>query len=64
MQGGDNASARAAGFDAASIDADHRRTHDFATTCRVRSSRTGTPLRPDRSCVYRPTEYAHRHHDH
>jgi hypothetical protein len=23
--------------------------HGFATTCRVRSSRTGTPFRPDRS---------------
>lgn len=29
--------------------------HEFPTGCRVRSSRTGTPLRPQMSCEYSAT---------
>src|SRR6202035_5998203 len=32
--------------------------HEFPTTCRVRSPRTGTPLRPPMSCEYNATAYA------
>ena len=32
--------------------------HEFPTTCRVRSPRTGTPLRPPMSCEYSATAYA------